>query len=70
MKREVKDFIRNLQDLGFKVSRTNSGHIRITRPEMRSPVFLASTPSDWRALKNARSEIRRTLRGPKVAIDF
>ncbi len=36
-----------------------NGHYRLSFERFPIPVFVAGTPSDWRAGKNARAQIRR-----------
>jgi hypothetical protein len=43
---------------GWTASSTKNGHIRLTSPNWQV-VILPSTPSDHRALKNARALLRR-----------
>lgn len=46
------------------VEAINNGHYRIalTGPKGTRTVFAPSTPSDWRSMKNMRSQIRRTAK--------
>jgi len=43
---------------GWQVSTTGGGHLKFQSPAGRV-VFAASTPSDWRASRNLRAELRR-----------
>lgn len=56
---DIYDVMRLLENVGFKVSRNKSTrHWRATSPS--GTVFGHSgSPSDWRAIKNFRSELRR-----------
>lgn len=59
MKKRLKELIRIAEAQGWQVSTTGGGHLRWTGPDDEGPVFTPSTPSDWRALKNATSVLRR-----------
>ncbi|MFV9655878.1 type II toxin-antitoxin system HicA family toxin [Pseudomonas sp. NY15366] len=43
---------------GWQITRTNGGHLRLTKPG-RPIVHTSSTPSDWRAVRNAVSMLAR-----------
>jgi hypothetical protein len=45
-----------------ELRQTNGGHT-LARFDHGGPVFLASTPSDNRALKNVKAQAKRALRG-------
>lgn len=62
LKKEVQAVVRDAAADGWKASLTASGHIKLELPGL-SPVFMSRTPSDPRSLKNARSELRRRMRG-------
>ncbi len=51
--------------LGWTVTPTCNGHLCWRHPS-GGLVYSASTPSDWRAGLNLRSELRRQLRNPRV----
>lgn len=55
-------FIEQVRKLGHEVNLTNGGHYRIETPQ--GPVFTGASPSDHRAWKKLRSDLRR--RGVKV----
>ena len=44
---------------------TRGGHWIIDTPG--GPLFLSATPSDWRAIKNIRAELRRRFRNAQKA---
>lgn len=46
---------------GWKVSRTQDGHIRFTKAGMPS-IFTSPTPTDYRAELNAKAHLRRADR--------
>jgi hypothetical protein len=46
--------------MGVTVSRTNGGHLRLDLPNGK-PIFAASTPSDWRAIRQVRAQVKRAL---------
>lgn len=45
----------------WRVSRTNGGHLRFTKPG-RPIIHTCSTPSDWRAVRNALAMLARADR--------
>ena len=45
---------------GATVESTNGGHIRL-RLENGETVITASTPSDWRTMRNLRAEVKRAM---------
>ncbi len=46
---------------GWQVLRTRGGHLRFRKPGC-APIFTSSTPSDWRAYKNALAMLVRADR--------
>ncbi|HBO5583957.1 TPA: type II toxin-antitoxin system HicA family toxin [Pseudomonas aeruginosa] len=46
---------------GWAIRRTNGGHLRFTKPG-RPIIHTSSTPSDWRATRNALSMLARADR--------
>ncbi|MDG9854153.1 type II toxin-antitoxin system HicA family toxin [Pseudomonas nitroreducens] len=46
---------------GWAISRTNGGHLRFTKPG-RPIIHTSSTPSDWRAPRNALAMLARAYR--------
>lgn len=61
--RDVRQLLDKAKAHGCQIEHTNSSHIRILTPK-GGTVILPSTPSDHRALLNARAELRRS--GVKV----
>lgn len=59
LKKPLQELAVYAASLGWSVSRTSGGHIRFTKPGC-SPIFTSSTPSDPRAVMNARVKIRRS----------
>lgn len=56
---DIYDLARLMEGVGFKVSRNKrTSHWRFTSPSGEHFGF-SSTPSDWRAIKNFHSELRR-----------
>ncbi|MFZ3235443.1 MAG: type II toxin-antitoxin system HicA family toxin [Stellaceae bacterium] len=66
MASEVKQYRRQLERLGFVVTKTRGGHWRFEHPQMDGPVFGADTPSDHRAVKNLFATVRRRMRAPTI----
>jgi predicted RNA binding protein YcfA (HicA-like mRNA interferase family) len=58
--KEARALRRALLDQGFTVTPTRGGHFRITKSDTTLLVFVPSTPSDPRALKNAVALLRRS----------
>ena len=56
--RRARELIELAAALGWSWSLTRSGHVRFDKPGRR-PVFTATTPSDWRAPRNAAATLRR-----------
>lgn len=52
---------------GWKVALTNGGHLRFTKAE-RPIIHTSSTPSDWRAVRNALAMLARADRMTVVEI--
>ncbi|MDF3935320.1 type II toxin-antitoxin system HicA family toxin [Pseudomonas citronellolis] len=46
---------------GWTISRTNGGHLRLSKPG-RPLIHTSSTPSDWRAVRNALAMLARADR--------
>jgi predicted RNA binding protein YcfA (HicA-like mRNA interferase family) len=55
-------FVRNLKKTGHSVDMTKGGHLKVTRPDMKEPVIIGSTPSDRRSKANAKAMIKRVKR--------
>ena len=53
---------------GWQVVRTPGGHLKFTKPGL-PPVFTGSTPSDHRADRNTRTQLRRAKRRPPAGDD-
>jgi predicted RNA binding protein YcfA (HicA-like mRNA interferase family) len=61
MKHDLKQLLRQASACGWQVTRTRGGHWRLLRPN-GGIVVLSSTPSDHRALRNVRAQMRRAER--------
>lgn len=60
-KREIKDLIRIALDQGWRVEQLRSGHWRFLPADTNvRAVVTGGTPSDPRAVKNLRSDLRRS----------
>lgn len=55
--RTMSDLLDQLQALSVSYELTRNGHYRVNTPQ--GPVYMPSTPSDWRAVPNAVSLLRR-----------
>lgn len=58
--REVRDVLRKLDKLGCQISRSGSGHWRVTRPG-RPAVVISHSPGDHHALRNIKSDLKKYL---------
>jgi len=58
--KELRDLIRRLEAEGCEVRHTSNGHWFVKRDGFR-PISLTSTPRDYRALANAKADIKRNL---------
>ncbi|HFK2002990.1 TPA: hypothetical protein ACPWFJ_004720 [Pseudomonas aeruginosa] len=63
---ELKQLIRDAVSQGWSASRTSGGHIKLSK-DRRRPIFVSSTGSDQRGLKNARADLRRADACPAAA---
>lgn len=59
MKKELQELIQEAERQGWRAVRTQKGHWALYAPDGRTIVHLAGTPSDWRAIHNAISRMRR-----------
>lgn len=60
--REVADVLDLLVEQDCKISQSKgTSRWRITRPGYPAVVYMSSTPSDGRGLKNAKADLRRIL---------
>lgn len=57
----IKELIKELRRQGWSVELSKrSGHYKACSPEKGvGPVFIASTPSEYRSTKNVTSELRK-----------
>lgn len=53
---------------GWTISRTNGGHLRLSKPG-RPFIHTSSTPSDWRAVRNAVAMLARADRMSVVVVE-
>jgi hypothetical protein len=53
--------LREWQEKGWRVEHSKGGHFKLLHPDAKTPVFCACTPSDYRAILNIESELRRAL---------
>lgn len=64
---EIRKLIEYGEALGFSVNLTPGGHWKFSRVGSK-PVFVSQSPSDERAYKNARGDIRRAASASSVNI--
>lgn len=60
--REVRSILRELERPvhGCTVTRTSSGHWKVTKPG-HQPVIIANSPNKDRAIRNIRADLKRHL---------
>ncbi|MGE5510287.1 MAG: hypothetical protein ACM31O_03435 [Bacteroidota bacterium] len=56
------DFERWVRDRGWSWEKTNGGHVRIAHPAVAKPLFVPSTPSEYRSGANCRALVLRAER--------
>ena len=61
MKHDLKQQLRQAEAHGWQVTRTRNGHWRLLHPG-GGIVVMSSSPSDHRALRNMRAQMRRAER--------
>jgi hypothetical protein len=59
---KYRGVLANLQDEGWRIRKTNGGHLKLTHPDAAGPVFGAFTPSDRRASLNLISDCNTAIR--------
>lgn len=61
--KEITELLADLAAEGYTVARSGGGHWRVTRPDLPAArsVFVPSTPSDRRSMKNTLADLRRNL---------
>ncbi|MDA1406199.1 hypothetical protein IPC382_26920 [Pseudomonas aeruginosa] len=55
------------KELGWTATKTNGGHLRFTKPG-RPIIHTSSTPSDWRAVRNAVAMLARADRKEVILV--
>lgn len=61
LRRDVETIVRRLvAEHGCEAKLTRGGHWRVSRPGRQS-ITIARTPSDQRAIRNVRQDVRRYL---------
>jgi predicted RNA binding protein YcfA (HicA-like mRNA interferase family) len=61
MKHDLKQQLRQAEAHGWRVQPTRGGHWRLLHPD-GGIIVMSSTPSDCRALRNMRAQMRRAER--------
>lgn len=57
--REMTALVRLAESQGFRVKTTRKGWVVYAKRRDGGTVWLHKTPSDWRAAKNIRAELRK-----------
>jgi hypothetical protein len=53
--------MREFRRADWSVEFTGGGHLKLSHPDTRERIYTASTPSDHRAQRKLRSQLRRAL---------
>ena len=53
--------IREFQEEGWAVRKTQQGHLRLTHPKVPRPVFFPKRSGGWRAERNDRALLMRMV---------
>lgn len=61
-KKDLQEIRQKAEKHGWVIVYTNGGHLKWTLPN-RGFFFSASTPSDWQAIRNIESQIRKVEHG-------
>jgi hypothetical protein len=66
MKRDLHQLLAQARNRGWTIDHTRNGHWRL-RGQNGDLLFTGSSPSDWRSIRNLRSDIMRAerRRGPE-----
>lgn len=56
---EFRKLIRTYVARGWEVTRRKCGHLCLCSPIRKTKVFMPSTPSDHRSLKNVKAKLKR-----------
>lgn len=60
-RKEMKKLCRSLKKRGWTIGQTRNQHVKLIAP-WGETIFAASSPSDYRSIKNLRALIRRKRR--------
>lgn len=59
--KELRDLVREIEDLGFKVRRDNGNHLKVYTADDTFVYSLPSTPGRGRWRQNLLSELRKRI---------
>jgi len=54
-----RDLLERAEAMGWRIQWTKGGHLKLTHPKADAPVYISSSPSCPRALKNAEAMLRQ-----------
>jgi len=57
--KEIRAWLKAAESQGFEVRYTKGSHIQVRNPSGRVIAGSGSTPSEYRAIKNFRAQLRR-----------
>lgn len=57
--KEIKEIVKAAEEQGWRVKATKRGHLMFFAPDGINKVTAGGTPSDYRALANLLSDLRR-----------
>jgi predicted RNA binding protein YcfA (HicA-like mRNA interferase family) len=61
MNADLREILAELEEEGWKFTRTSKGHWRGVHPDSPQVLIVSGTSSDWRAVANARATARRLV---------
>lgn len=61
MANDFQSRLKTWQQEGWEIQKAKGGHLKLLHKDAKVPVFCASTPSDYRAVLNIESELKRAL---------
>ena len=63
LKKDLKQMKSQAIDAGWQITKTNGGHLKWLSPDGKTMFYSAGTPSDYCAIANIRSRIKRASEG-------
>jgi predicted RNA binding protein YcfA (HicA-like mRNA interferase family) len=60
--KDLTQYLRKLERSGLTITRTKGDHVRVSHPSTPHVVICSLTSSDWRSVRNLRTNVQRTFR--------